>query len=64
MNDRPAPLADSVVCIEPEHDTDGGDCWCGPTPRRVVRDDGTDAGWVIVHHSLRGDELSDPPVSP
>jgi hypothetical protein len=38
-----------------EHDTDGGDCPCGPTTEPVARDDGS-YGWVIVHRSLDGRE--------
>lgn len=38
-----------------EHDTDGGDCPCGPTTEPVVRDDGS-MGFVTVHHSLDGRE--------
>ncbi|KPG86529.1 hypothetical protein AEQ27_04010 [Frigoribacterium sp. RIT-PI-h] len=38
-----------------EHDTDGGDCPCGPTTEAVPRDDGS-YGWLIVHHSLDGRE--------
>ncbi len=38
-----------------EHDTDGGDCICGPTTEPVMRNDGSN-GWVVVHHSLDGRE--------
>jgi hypothetical protein len=38
-----------------EHDTDGGDCPCGPHTEPVKRDDGS-YGWVVVHHSLDGRE--------
>lgn len=41
-----------------EHDTDGGDCPCGPTPEAVKRDDGS-VGWLITHHSLDGREQND-----
>jgi hypothetical protein len=43
-----------------EHDTSGGDanCVCGPSTVRVGRSDGSD-GWIIVHSSLDGRELSD-----
>lgn len=44
------PLNDLI-----EHELEGDDCVCGPSPNRVVRDDGADA-WVIVHHSLDGRE--------
>lgn len=39
-----------------DHDTDGGDCLCGPTTEAVFRDDGSN-GWLVVHHSLDGREL-------
>lgn len=38
-----------------EHDTDGGDCICGPTTEAVFRDDGSN-GWQVIHHSLDGRE--------
>jgi hypothetical protein len=38
-----------------EHDTDGGDCLCGPTTEPVFREDGSN-GWLVVHHSLDGRE--------
>lgn len=38
-----------------EHDTDGGDCICGPTTVPVERDDGS-MGWQVIHHSLDGRE--------
>lgn len=38
-----------------DHDTDGGDCPCGPTPEPVFDADGA-CGWVITHHSLDGRE--------
>jgi hypothetical protein len=38
-----------------EHDTDGGDCLCGPKSEGVKNEDGS-YGWVIVHHSLDGRE--------
>lgn len=44
------PTADLI-----EHDTDGGDCMCGPTTEAVQRDDGS-YGWVVTHHSLDGRE--------
>lgn len=43
-----------------EHDTDGGDCICGPTTEPVQRDDGS-YGWHILHHSLDGRELRETP---
>lgn len=37
-----------------EHDTsDGGDCVCGPTREETV------GGWLVVHSSLDGRELSE-----
>lgn len=44
------PVADLIG-----HDTDGGDCPCGPTTEAVYRDDGTN-GWLVTHHSLDGRE--------
>ena len=44
------PLNDAV-----DHDTDGGDCVCGPTTEPVPRPDGS-MGWLITHHSLDGRE--------
>ena len=44
------PLNDVV-----EHDTDGGDCLCGPTTKPVPREDGF-IGWLVTHHSLDGRE--------
>jgi hypothetical protein len=41
-----------------EHDTDGGDCVCGPEETPVVRDDGS-IGWLVTHHSLDGREASE-----
>ena len=41
-----------------EHDSDGGDCLCGPTTEPVFDDDGSN-GWLIVHHSLDGRELAE-----
>jgi len=38
-----------------EHDTDGGDCICGPTTEPVPREDGS-FGWHVMHHSLDGRE--------
>ena len=46
-----------------EHDTAdgaGARCVCGPTTELVVSDvDGSD-GWLIVHASLDGRELTEP----
>jgi len=44
------PVADLV-----EHDTDGGDCICGPTTEPIERNDGS-IGWHVLHHSLDGRE--------
>lgn len=45
-----------------EHDTDGGDCVCGPTTEPVERNDGS-MGWLVVHHSLDGRELHEQPTT-
>lgn len=42
-----------------EHDTDGGDCPCGPTTEAIPRDDGS-YGWHVLHHRLDGREFSEP----
>ena len=34
------------------------DCPCGPAVEAVFRDDGSN-GWLIVHHSLDGRELTE-----
>ena len=47
------PLNDLI-----DHDTDGGECMCGPTTEAVQRDDGS-YGWLSVHHSLDGRELQE-----
>lgn len=47
--------------IEPDHDV-SEDCVCGPTVEPVKRDDGS-VGWVVVHHSLDGRELSESPTT-
>lgn len=47
------PVADLI-----EHDTDGGDCICGPTVEPVMREDGSN-GWHVLHHSLDGREASE-----
>jgi hypothetical protein len=41
-----------------EHDTDGGDCICGPDSEPVERADGS-MGWLVKHHSLDGRELDE-----
>lgn len=33
------------------------DCPCGPTTEAVFRDDGSN-GWLVVHNSLDGRELT------
>lgn len=40
-----------------EHDTSGEGCVCGPTVERVESPNGD--GWLVVHHSLDGRELSE-----
>ena len=42
-----------------EHDTDGGDCPCGPTTEPVVRESDGFVGWLVTHHSLDGRELNE-----
>ena len=41
------------------HDTDGDDCTCGPRVEPVPSAGGT-VGWLVVHHSLDGRELTEP----
>lgn len=41
-----------------EHDTDGGDCICGPRVEAVMREDGSN-GWLVVHASLDGREANE-----
>jgi hypothetical protein len=41
-----------------EHDTDSGDCLCGPATEPVPLDDGT-IGWQVIHHSLDGREQTE-----
>lgn len=41
-----------------EHDSDDGDCLCGPTVEPVEGEDGY-IGWLITHHSLDGREASE-----
>jgi hypothetical protein len=43
-----------------EHETDGEDCPCGPTVEPTPRDDGS-MGWLKIHHSLDGRELTEQP---
>jgi hypothetical protein len=38
-----------------EHDTESGDCVCGPKVEAVFREDGSN-GWHVLHHSLDGRE--------
>lgn len=38
-----------------EHDTNGGDCVCGPECQPIERPDGS-FGWAYIHHSLDGRE--------
>ncbi|MGW5879578.1 hypothetical protein ACWFMI_23805 [Nocardiopsis terrae] len=42
-----------------EHDSDGGDCPCGPNTEPVKRCSDGAVGWVVVHHSLDGREQSE-----
>lgn len=41
-----------------EHDSDGGECPCGPTMEPVMREDGSN-GWLVTHHSLDGREADE-----
>lgn len=45
-----------------EHDSDGGECPCGPTTEPVMRDDGSN-GWLVTHHSLDGREALEADVA-
>jgi hypothetical protein len=45
------PIGDLI-----EHSFDG--CTCGPRSEAVFREDGSN-GWLIVHHSLDGRELTE-----
>ena len=47
------PLDDLI-----EHDSSGEDCPCGPAAQPVPREDGS-MGWLIVHASLDGRELTE-----
>ena len=48
------PVADLI-----EHtNAIGEDCVCGPRTEPVQRDNGS-YGWVLVHHSLDGRELTE-----
>lgn len=43
-----------------DHDSSGGQpCVCVPTTKPVKAEDGS-MGWVVVHHSLDGRELTEP----
>lgn len=48
------PLGDQI-----EHNLTGDDCVCGPATQPVEREDGS-IGWLIIHHSLDGRELTEP----
>lgn len=41
-----------------EHDTESGECLCGPEVEAVPREDGS-FGWLVKHHSLDGREGSE-----
>lgn len=41
-----------------EHDAESDDCRCGPRLEPLKRSDGS-IGWVAVHHSLDGRELTE-----
>jgi len=47
------PVGDVV-----DHEDMGDECVCGPTSEPVKRDDGS-MGWVIIHNSLDGREISE-----
>lgn len=47
------PTADLI-----DHETEGDDCVCIPRVESVTREDGS-IGWVAVHHSLDGRELTE-----
>ncbi|MCW2674805.1 MAG: hypothetical protein JWP14_3394 [Frankiales bacterium] len=49
------PLADTVA----HQENDEGDCVCGPHTHPIERKDGS-IGWLIVHSSLDGRELTEP----
>lgn len=38
-----------------EHDSDGGECPCGPETVPIEREDGS-IGWKVIHHALDGRE--------
>jgi hypothetical protein len=44
-----------------EHDSDGGDCVCGPDYEYIdpATSESYSAGPIVVHHSLDGRELSE-----
>ena len=57
-------MSSNTLHVHPENDliehdtsTSEADCPCGPETRREVREDGTDAGWIIVHHALDNREV-------
>lgn len=54
MSDRDTSHTYSVDDLI-EHDTDGGECPCGPETVPVERDDGSIA-WQVIHHALDGRE--------
>lgn len=45
------------------HELEGDDCPCGVTIEPVPCEDGA-MGWVIIHHSLDGRELTEPSRRP
>lgn len=49
------PIEDLVVHDE----SNDGDCICGPVTMPVARRDGS-MGWLLVHSSLDGRELTEP----
>ncbi len=49
------PVGDQVA-----HDIDDDGCVCGPTAEPVKRADGS-VGWLYIHHSLDGRELTERP---
>lgn len=61
------PGADGAVNVIPDGDLlphqFSDDCVCGPRTEAVFRDDGSN-GWMFVHSSLDGRELSEPDYDP
>jgi hypothetical protein len=47
------PTADLI-----DHETNDGDCLCGPSVEPVPRPDGS-MGWLTIHHSLDGREADE-----